>query len=216
MKVCIAEKPSVAREIAAILGANTKKNGYQEGNGYRVTWTFGHLCTLKEPHDYYSQWKRWSIQDLPMIPPRFGIKVIQNEGIEKQFKIIEELLSDAECVINCGDAGQEGEDDDGDRDPRDGLCQRGGGSGCVHGRGTDRGGRAAVADLPLGKPPHAAVCGVMPRFVSGAACVYHFDGTLGKALLDDGVAMRPLFQTALSGHPGLDPSLHLHRNNAIA
>jgi len=109
MKVCIAEKPSVAREIAAILGANTKKNGYQEGNGYRVTWTFGHLCTLKEPHDYYSQWKRWSIQDLPMIPPRFGIKVIQNEGIEKQFKIIEELLSDAECVINCGDAGQEGE-----------------------------------------------------------------------------------------------------------
>ena len=109
MKVCIAEKPSVAREIATILGANTKKNGYQEGNGYRVTWTFGHLCTLKEPHDYYSQWKRWSIQDLPMIPPRFGIKVIQNEGIEKQFKIIEELLSDAECVINCGDAGQEGE-----------------------------------------------------------------------------------------------------------
>ena len=109
MKVCIAEKPSVAREIATILGANTKKNGYQEGNGYRVTWTFGHLCTLKEPHDYYAQWKRWSIQDLPMIPPRFGIKVIQNDGIEKQFKIIEELLLDAECVINCGDAGQEGE-----------------------------------------------------------------------------------------------------------
>ncbi len=109
MKVCIAEKPSVAREIAVILGANTKKNGYLEGNGYRVTWTFGHLCTLKEPHDYYPQWKRWSLQDLPMIPPRFGIKVIQNDGIEKQFKVIEELLADAECVINCGDAGQEGE-----------------------------------------------------------------------------------------------------------
>jgi DNA topoisomerase-3 len=109
MKVCIAEKPSVAREIAVILGANTKKNGYLEGNGYRVTWTFGHLCTLKEPHDYYPQWKRWSIQDLPVIPPRFGIKIIRNDGIEKQFKIIEELLADAECVINCGDAGQEGE-----------------------------------------------------------------------------------------------------------
>ncbi len=109
MKVCIAEKPSVAREIAAIIGANTKKNGYLEGNGYQVTWTFGHLCTLKEPHDYYPQWKRWSVSDLPLIPPRFGIKVINNEGIEKQFKIIEGLFSEAELVINCGDAGQEGE-----------------------------------------------------------------------------------------------------------
>lgn len=109
MRVCIAEKPSVAREIAAILGANSKKNGYIEGNGYQVTWTFGHLCTLKEPHEYYPQWKRWSIADLPMIPPRFGIKLIENEGIAKQFKVIEELLSHAEMVINCGDAGQEGE-----------------------------------------------------------------------------------------------------------
>lgn len=109
MKVCIAEKPSVAREIAAILGANSKKNGYLEGNGYCVTWTFGHLCTLKEPHDYYPQWKRWSLQDLPVIPPRFGIKIIHNDGIEKQFKVIEGLLAGAECVINCGDAGQEGE-----------------------------------------------------------------------------------------------------------
>ncbi|MDR2626619.1 MAG: DNA topoisomerase 3 [Dysgonamonadaceae bacterium] len=109
MKVCIAEKPSVAREIAAILGANNKKNGYIEGNGYQVTWTFGHLCTLKEPHEYHPQWKRWSIADLPMIPPRFGIKLIENEGIEKQFKVIEQLLAHAEMLINCGDAGQEGE-----------------------------------------------------------------------------------------------------------
>lgn len=109
MKVCIAEKPSVAREIANILGARNKKNGYLEGNGYQVTWTFGHLCTLKEPHDYYDQWKRWSLQNLPMIPPRFGIKLISNEGIEKQFKVIESLLTEAEAVINCGDAGQEGE-----------------------------------------------------------------------------------------------------------
>ncbi len=109
MKVCIAEKPSVAREIASILGANQKRNGYLEGNGYQVTWTFGHLCTLKEPHEYYPQWKRWSILDLPMIPPRFGIKLIENEGIAKQFNIIEELISKAESVINCGDAGQEGE-----------------------------------------------------------------------------------------------------------
>ncbi len=109
MKVCIAEKPSVAREIAGILGARQKKNGYLEGNGYQVTWTFGHLCTLKEPHEYYPQWRRWSIPDLPMIPPRFGIKLIENEGIEKQFKVIETLLEKAEVVINCGDAGQEGE-----------------------------------------------------------------------------------------------------------
>ncbi len=109
MKVCIAEKPSVAREIAAILGAKDRKDGYLEGNGYQVTWTFGHLCSLKEPHEYYPQWKRWSIYDLPLIPPRFGIKLLNNDGIEKQFKIIESLMTNAEAVINCGDAGQEGE-----------------------------------------------------------------------------------------------------------
>ena len=80
MKVCIAEKPSVAREIANVLGANSKKDGYFEGNGYQVTWTFGHFCTLKEPHEYYSQWKRWSLDVLPMIPPRFGIKLLDNEN----------------------------------------------------------------------------------------------------------------------------------------
>lgn len=109
MKVCIAEKPSVAREIAEVLGAKTKKNGYIEGNGYQVTWTFGHLCTLKEPHEYFPAWKRWDIASLPMIPPRFGIKLIQNKGIGEQFKIIESLIARAEMVINCGDAGQEGE-----------------------------------------------------------------------------------------------------------
>ncbi len=109
MKVCIAEKPSVAREIAAILGAKNKKDGYIEGNGFQVTWTFGHLCTLKEPHEYYPQWKRWSLYDLPVIPPRFGIKLLDNKGIEKQFQVIEQLIAGAEAVINCGDAGQEGE-----------------------------------------------------------------------------------------------------------
>ncbi len=109
MKVCIAEKPSVAREIAAILGANQKKNGYLEGNGFQVTWTFGHLCSLKEPHEYYPQWKRWSLSDLPMIPSRFGIKLLDNEEIIRQFKVIEELIMHAEEVVNCGDAGQEGE-----------------------------------------------------------------------------------------------------------
>lgn len=109
MKVCIAEKPSVAREIANVLGANSKKDGYFEGNGYQVTWTFGHFCTLKEPHEYYSQWKRWSLDVLPMIPPRFGIKLLENDGVVKQFGIIENLISKAEEVINCGDAGQEGE-----------------------------------------------------------------------------------------------------------
>ncbi len=109
MKVCIAEKPSVAREIANILGAKTKKEGYFEGNGYQVTWTFGHFCTLKEPHEYYLEWKRWSMHYLPLIPPRFGIKLIDDAGIKKQFFIIEELISKAEEVINCGDAGQEGE-----------------------------------------------------------------------------------------------------------
>ena len=109
MKVCIAEKPSVAREIAEVLGATKKMNGYIEGNGYQVTWTFGHLCTLKEPHDYAESWKRWSLSSLPMIPPRFGIKLISNPTYEQQFKIIEGLMQQAEMVINCGDAGQEGE-----------------------------------------------------------------------------------------------------------
>lgn len=109
MIVCIAEKPSVARDIAQVLGATTKRDGYMEGNGYQVTWTFGHLCTLKEPHDYTPQWKGWDIYKLPMIPPRFGIKLIENQTYQKQFKIIESLVQEAETVINCGDAGQEGE-----------------------------------------------------------------------------------------------------------
>lgn len=109
MIVCIAEKPSVAREIANILGARSKQEGYIEGNGYQVTWVFGHLCTLKEPHDYNPNWKRWSIFDLPLIPKPFGIKLIENEGSIKQFNIIEKLVQSADRVINCGDAGQEGE-----------------------------------------------------------------------------------------------------------
>ena len=109
MKVCIAEKPSVAREIAGILGANARRDGYFEGNGYQVTWTFGHFCTLKEPHEYAPQWKQWSLDLLPMIPPRFGIRLIENEGVKKQFAVIEKLMSEADEVINCGDAGQEGE-----------------------------------------------------------------------------------------------------------
>ena len=109
MIVCIAEKPSVARDIARIIGATSSKNGYMEGNGYQVTWTFGHLCTLKEPNDYTDQWKRWSLASLPMIPPRFGIKLIEDEGIKKQFAIIEQLMQHADGIINCGDAGQEGE-----------------------------------------------------------------------------------------------------------
>lgn len=109
MIVCIAEKPSVARDIADILGAKNKKDGYIEGNGYQVTWTFGHLCTLKEPHEYAPEWKRWSLANLPMIPPRFGIKIIESPSIEKQFKIIERLIANADEIINCGDAGQEGE-----------------------------------------------------------------------------------------------------------
>ncbi len=109
MKVCIAEKPSVAREIAAILGATTKREGYIEGNGYQVTWVFGHLCTLKEPHEYNPAWKRWDIYSLPMIPQKFGIKLIEDQGSIKQFHIIEGLIQNAEEVINCGDAGQEGE-----------------------------------------------------------------------------------------------------------
>jgi len=109
MKVCIAEKPSVARDIATVIGATQRKDGYYEGNGYQVTWTFGHFCTLKEPHDYFEQWKYWRLEDLPMIPPSFGIKLIENSGVEKQFKVIEQLVQQCEEVINCGDAGQEGE-----------------------------------------------------------------------------------------------------------
>lgn len=109
MIVCIAEKPSVARDIAHVLGANISKDGYMEGNGYQVTWTFGHLCCLKEPNDYSANWKSWSLAALPMIPPRFGIKLIDDKGIAKQFGIIEKLMQNADRIINCGDAGQEGE-----------------------------------------------------------------------------------------------------------
>ncbi len=109
MRVCVTEKPSVARDIARLLGANDRHEGYFEGNGYQVTWTFGHLCCLKEPHDYTDLWKRWSLASLPMIPPRFGIKLIEDSGIKKQFKVIETLIANADEVINCGDAGQEGE-----------------------------------------------------------------------------------------------------------
>ena len=109
MKVCIAEKPSVARDIASVIGATTTRDGYMEGNGYQVTWTFGHLCTLKEPNDYTENWKRWSLAALPMIPQRFGIKLIEDKGIVKQFGVIERLMQNADEIINCGDAGQEGE-----------------------------------------------------------------------------------------------------------
>jgi DNA topoisomerase-3 len=109
MKVCIAEKPSVAREIASVLGANTKRDGYYEGNGYAVTYTFGHLCTLKEPNDYKPHWKSWDLNNLPMLPEKFETKVVENSGIQKQFKIIKSLFDKAKLVINCGDAGQEGE-----------------------------------------------------------------------------------------------------------
>lgn len=109
MIVCIAEKPSVARDIAHVLGANSSRDGYMEGNGYQVTWTFGHLCTLKEPNDYTENWKHWSLSSLPMIPARFGIKLIDDKGIHKQFAVIEKLMKEAEMIINCGDAGQEGE-----------------------------------------------------------------------------------------------------------
>lgn len=109
MIVCIAEKPSVARDIARIIGATSSHEGYMEGNGFQVTWTFGHLCTLKEPHDYTPMWKSWSLTSLPMIPDRFGIKLIDDQGIKKQFAIIEGLMQKAERIVNCGDAGQEGE-----------------------------------------------------------------------------------------------------------
>ena len=109
MIVCIAEKPSVAKDIARIIGATTPHDGFMEGNGYQVTWTFGHLCTLKEPNDYTDRWKRWSLGALPMLPPRFGIKLIDDNGIKKQFSVIERLMQHADGIINCGDAGQEGE-----------------------------------------------------------------------------------------------------------
>ena len=109
MIVCIAEKPSVARDIARIIGATSSHDGYMEGNGFQVTWTFGHLCTLKEPHDYTPMWKSWNLTSLPMIPERFGIKLIDDQGIKKQFAIIEGLMQKAERIVNCGDAGQEGE-----------------------------------------------------------------------------------------------------------
>lgn len=109
MKLCITEKPSVAKDIAAILGASSRHDGYYEGNGYRVTWTFGHLCCLLEPHDYSPQWKRWALSSLPMLPTKFDIKLIEDDGIKRQFKVIESLIKDADEVINCGDAGQEGE-----------------------------------------------------------------------------------------------------------
>lgn len=109
MIVCIAEKPSVAREIASVLGAKSSREGYIEGNGYQVTWTYGHLCTLKEPNDYQEMWKRWSLGSLPMIPQRFGIKLIEQDHIKKQFAIVEKLFQNADEIVNCGDAGQEGE-----------------------------------------------------------------------------------------------------------
>ena len=109
MIVCIAEKPSVARDIAHVLGANTQREGYLEGNGYQVTWTYGHLCTLKEPNDYQEMWKHWTLGSLPMIPTRFGIKLIEQDYIKKQFAIVEKLFQQADEIVNCGDAGQEGE-----------------------------------------------------------------------------------------------------------
>lgn len=109
MIVCIAEKPSVAREIAQVLGADRPMDGYMEGNGYQVTWTFGHLCELKEPQDYSPLWKVWSLGQLPMIPERFGIKLKEDKGVDKQFQVIASLFQRADCIVNCGDAGQEGE-----------------------------------------------------------------------------------------------------------
>ncbi len=109
MKVCIAEKPSVAKDIAEVIGARQRFDGYYEGNGYQVTWTFGHLCTLKEPHDYNENWKYWRLEDLPIIPQNFGIKLIEDQGVKRQFGVIERLVQNCEEVINCGDAGQEGE-----------------------------------------------------------------------------------------------------------
>jgi DNA topoisomerase-3 len=109
MKLCIAEKPSVAKDLAEILGARTKRDGYFEGNGYCVSWTFGHLCSLKDPEDYNPNWKYWKLEDLPIIPQQFGIKIKDDQGVKKQFEVIKKLVAEAEEVINCGDAGQEGE-----------------------------------------------------------------------------------------------------------
>ena len=109
MIVCIAEKPSVARDIAAVLGATARHDGYLEGNGYQVTWTFGHLCRLLEPHEYTDQWKAWALSRLPMLPDKYQTKVAEDKGVQKQFHIIESLVQKADGVINCGDAGQEGE-----------------------------------------------------------------------------------------------------------
>ena len=109
MKLCIAEKPSVARDIAEVIGAKQRNDGFYEGNGYWVTWTFGHLCTLKEPHDYNEKWKYWRLEDLPLIPEKFGIKLIEDQGVKRQFSVIEKLVARCDEVINCGDAGQEGE-----------------------------------------------------------------------------------------------------------
>lgn len=109
MKVCIAEKPSVAKEIAAVLGANVRCDGYYEGNGYQVTWTFGHLCGLYAPHEYKPHWRSWNLDTLPMLPERFEVKVMEDKGVQKQFNTIKFLFNKADVVINCGDAGQEGE-----------------------------------------------------------------------------------------------------------
>ncbi|MDE6578283.1 MAG: DNA topoisomerase III, partial [Muribaculaceae bacterium] len=109
MILCITEKPSVGKDIAQIVGATTRRDGYFEGNGYCVTWTFGHLCCLKEPSDYTPEWKRWSMVYLPMIPPRFGIKLIDSPSIKRQFETIRNLILQCDEIINCGDAGQEGE-----------------------------------------------------------------------------------------------------------
>ena len=109
MIVCIAEKPSVAADIARIIGATARRDGYYEGNGYQVTWTFGHLCELKMPEDYTPMWRAWSLSALPMIPPKFGIRLKEEQSVKKQFAVIEHLFQKADYIINCGDAGQEGE-----------------------------------------------------------------------------------------------------------
>ena len=109
MIVCIAEKPSVAQDIARIIGATYRHDGYYEGNGYQVTWTFGHLCELKMPEDYTPAWRAWALSSLPMIPPKFGIRLKEDAGVKKQFAVIEQLFHAADAIIYCGDAGQEGE-----------------------------------------------------------------------------------------------------------
>ena len=109
MILCVAEKPSVGQYIASVLGANQRRDGYFEGNGYWVSWTFGHLCSLLEPQDYGDQWKGWNLSSLPMVPERFGIKVIDDKGVQKQFDILRNLIAQCTEIINCGDAGQEGE-----------------------------------------------------------------------------------------------------------